>query len=220
MTIARNLAALRRDIAETAVKFGRAPDAVTLVAVSKFKPAEAVAEAIAAGQRIFGENRVQEAAGKFPALRESHPDIELHLIGPLQTNKAKDAVQLFDVIETLDRPRLAEALSRALAQPGCRTTRLLIEVNTGEEAQKSGVLPAEADGFIRDCVERLKLPVAGLMCIPPVDDEPSLHFALLRGLARRHGLAELSMGMTSDYRTAIQQGATSVRIGTAIFGPR
>jgi pyridoxal phosphate enzyme (YggS family) len=220
MSIAENFAAVRADIAASAVKFGRAPEAVTLVAVSKFKPAEDVAAALATGQRVFGENRVQEAAGKFPYFRVDYPDLELHLIGPLQTNKAKDAVRLFDVIETVDRPRLAEALAAALNIEGARTTRLLIEVNTGEEPQKAGVLPADADAFIRDCIDRLHLPIAGLMCIPPADEEPSLHFALLREIARRHALPHLSMGMSSDYRPAIQQGATHVRIGTALFGAR
>ena len=220
MTIADNLAAVRDQIAAACAKTDRATDAVALVAVAKLKPESDVAAALAAGQRIFGENRVQEAAAKYPALRERWPDLELHLIGPLQTTKARDAVRLFDVIETLDRPRLAETLAVELKRPDARTRRLLIQVNTGEEPQKAGVLPEEADAFIRDCVDRLALPVTGLMCIPPADDEPSLHFALLRETAKRHGLRELSMGMSGDFEIAIRFGATHVRVGSAIFGER
>ncbi|HLY58117.1 MAG TPA: YggS family pyridoxal phosphate-dependent enzyme [Stellaceae bacterium] len=220
MTIADNLAAVRETIATACGKAGRSVDAVTLLAVAKLKPESDVAAALAAGQRVFGENRVQEAAGKYPGFRERWPDLELHLIGPLQTNKARDAVRLFDVIETVDRPRLAEVLAAELKRLDVRTRRLLIQVNTGEEPQKAGVLPAEADGFIRDCIDRLKLPVTGLMCIPPADDEPSLHFALLREMAKRHGLKELSIGMSGDFEIAIGQGATLVRVGTAIFGER
>ncbi|HVJ53661.1 MAG TPA: YggS family pyridoxal phosphate-dependent enzyme [Aliidongia sp.] len=212
--IADNLAALRSELAMLSM-----PPA-TLVAVSKTKPVEDVKAALAAGQRIFGENRVQEAIAKFAPLRARVPDLELHLIGPLQTNKVKEAVQNFDVIETVDRPKLAQALADALAKQPGRLRQVLIEVNTGEEPQKAGILPADADDFIRDCVERLKLPVGGLMCIPPADDEPSLHFALLRDMARRHGLPVLSMGMSGDYRIAAKLGATHVRIGTAIFGAR
>jgi pyridoxal phosphate enzyme (YggS family) len=178
-----------------------------------------VEAALAAGQRVFGENRVQEAAAKYPALKAAHPGLRLHLIGPLQTNKARDAVRLFDVIETVDRPRLAEALARELAQQD-RRIDCLVQVNTGEEPQKAGVLPGEADRFIEACRERWRLPVRGLMCIPPADEEPALHFALLREIARRHGLAELSMGMSGDFETAIRFGATLVRIGTAVFGAR
>jgi pyridoxal phosphate enzyme (YggS family) len=217
--IAANLAAVHGRIAAAEREAGRKAGATTLVAVSKTHPAEAAAAAYAAGQRVFGENRVQEALGKFPALKQRWPELRLHLIGPLQTNKVKDAVALADVIETVDRPRLAEALAAEMAKTG-RRPRCLIQVNTGEEAQKAGVKPLEADAFIEDCRKRLGLPVEGLMCIPPVDDEPSLHFALLREIARRHDLPVLSMGMSADFEIAIRLGATHVRIGTAIFGAR
>jgi pyridoxal phosphate enzyme (YggS family) len=217
--IGANLNAVRGRIAAAAQAAGRAVDAVTLVAVSKTQPAAAVHAALEAGQRVFGENRVQEALAKFPALRRDFPDLALHLIGPLQTNKAKDAVAHFDVIETLDRPHLAEALAREMARAG-RRLRCLIEVNTGEEPQKSGVLPEAADAFIALCRDRHGLLVEGLMCIPPEHEEPSLHFALLREIARRNGLATLSMGMSADFETAIRFGATHVRVGTAIFGAR
>ncbi|MBP2229882.1 pyridoxal phosphate enzyme (YggS family) [Azospirillum agricola] len=213
------LAEVRRSIAATASACGRAADAVTLVAVSKTHPAEAVEEALAAGQRVFGENRVQEAKGKFSALKARFPDLELHLIGPLQTNKVKDAVALFDVIQTLDRPRLAEALAEEMAKTG-RRPRCLIEVNSGEEPQKAGIPPAGVEAFLADCRDRLGLPVTGLMCIPPVDEEPAMHFALLSEMARRLGLAEVSMGMSGDFETAVRFGATHVRVGTAIFGAR
>jgi|SRR5579864_1684391 len=216
--IAANLAAVRARIGAAASAAGRAPADVTLIAVSKTHGAPAIAATIAAGQRQFGENRVQEAALKYPALKAATPGLELHLIGPLQTNKVKEAMGLFDVIETLDRPKLAEALAREMARQG-RRPRLFIEVNTGEEAQKAGVLPAEADAFIAQC-RRLDLEIAGLMCIPPADEEPALHFALLREIARRNGLSQLSMGMSADYETAIRFGATHVRVGTAIFGAR
>ncbi len=216
--IAANLAAVRARIGAAASAAGRAPADVTLIAVSKTHGAPAVAAAVAAGQRQFGENRVQEAALKYPTLKAATPGLELHLIGPLQTNKVKEAVGLFDVIETLDRPKLAEALAREMARQG-RRPRLFIEVNTGEEAQKAGVLPAEADAFIAQC-RRLDLEIAGLMCIPPAEEEPALHFALLREIARRNGLSQLSMGMSADYETAIRFGATHVRVGTAIFGAR
>ena len=217
--IGANLAAVRGRIVTAAQDASRAADAVTLVAVSKTKPAESVRAALAAGQRVFGENRVQEALGKFPALRRAYPDLVLHLIGPLQTNKVRDAVAHFDVIQTLDRPRLAETLAREMEKTGRRLS-CFIEVNTGEEPQKAGVWPEAADAFIADCRARLGLPVAGLMCIPPENEEPSLHFALLREIARRNGLDELSMGMSADYETAIRFGATLVRVGTAIFGAR
>ena len=217
--IAANLAAVRRRIAEAAAAAGRPAGDVTLVAVSKTHDGDAVARAIAAGQRVFGENRVQEAQAKYPALKAQHPDLALHLIGPLQTNKVKDALALFDVIETVDRMRLAESLARELARQE-RRPALFVQVNTGEEPQKAGVPPAEADAFIADCRTRLGLAIAGLMCIPPVDDEPSLHFALLREIARRNGLVSLSMGMSADYEIAIRLGATHVRVGTAIFGAR
>ena len=216
--IAANLAAVRARIAAAAEAAGRNPAEVTLVAVSKTQDAAAVAAAIAAGQLVFGENRVQEAQAKFPALKERHPDLVLHLIGPLQTNKARDAVALFDAIETLDRPKLAEVLAREAARQG-RRVALFIEVNTGEEAQKSGVMPAEADAFIARCRDG-GLAIAGLMCIPPAAEEPALHFALLREIARRNGVAGLSMCMSADYEIAIRFGATHVRVGTAIFGAR
>jgi pyridoxal phosphate enzyme (YggS family) len=218
--IRAHLEEIRAELAKLSVEAGRPADAVRLVAVSKTKPVEDVRTALAAGQRLFGENRVQEAMAKFPDLRGEFPDLTLHLIGPLQTNKIKEALDTFDVIETVDRLKLAEALAQALAKGPVRTRSLLIQVNTGEEAQKAGVPPREADDFIRDCIERLKLPIAGLMCIPPVDDEPSLHFALLRSIAARHGLGTLSMGMSGDWRLAVPLGATHVRIGSAIFGAR
>jgi hypothetical protein len=214
-----NLAAVEGRIATAARAAGRPTEAVTLVAVSKTHPAAAVHAALLAGQRIFGENRVQEALAKFPALRSEFPDLKLHLIGPLQTNKAKEAVAHFDVIETVDRPHLAEVLAREMAQAG-RPLACFIEVNIGEEPQKAGVLPAAADAFIALCRDRLKLPVEGLMCIPPEHQEPAPYFALLREIARRNGLAKLSMGMSADFETAIRVGATHVRVGTAIFGAR
>jgi len=217
--IAVNLAAVRNRIAAAAAAAGRTADSVTLVAVSKTHPAAAVREALAAGHRVFGENRVQEAEAKYPALREAFPDLALHLIGPLQTNKVRDAVALFDVIETVDRPRLAEALAKEMERSG-RRLPCLIEVNTGEEPQKAGIFPAEADDFIIECRDRLGLPIEGLMCVPPLDEEPALHFALLREIARRTGLAILSMGMSADFEKAIRFGASHVRIGSAIFGER
>jgi pyridoxal phosphate enzyme (YggS family) len=217
--IAGNLAAVRERVGTAARASDRSADAVTLVAVSKTHPAEAVEAAIAAGQTVFGENRVQEAQHKFPALRERHPGLVLHLIGPLQTNKVRDAVDLFDVIETVDRPRLAEALAAEMARSG-RRPDCFVQVNTGEEEQKAGIAPADAGSFIADCRDRLKLPVRGLMCIPPVEEPPAKHFAMLRELAAQHALALLSMGMSGDYETAIAMGATHVRVGTAIFGSR
>jgi pyridoxal phosphate enzyme (YggS family) len=217
--IAANLAAVRTRIETASRGAGRPADAVALVAVSKTNPQSAVRAALAAGQRVFGENRVQEALEKFPGLRNEFPDLALHLIGPLQTNKVRDAVAHFDVIETVDRPRLAEALAREMERTG-RRLPCLIEVNTGEEAQKSGVLPAAADDFIVDCRDSLGLPIEGLMCVPPHGEEPSPHFALLREIARRHDLPVLSMGMSADFETAIRFGATHVRVGTAIFGAR
>jgi hypothetical protein len=217
--IAANLAAVRARIEAAAGAAGRAAGAVSLVAVSKTHPAASMRAALQAGQRVFGENRVQEALGKFPGLRQEFPDLRLHLIGPLQTNKVRDAVAHCEVIETVDRPRLAEALAREMERSG-RRLACFIEVNTGEEAQKAGVFPEMADGFIADCRDRLGLPIIGLMCIPPEDEEPALHFALLREIARRNGLDQLSMGMSADFETAIRFGATHVRVGTAIFGAR
>jgi len=197
----------------------RNPAAVTLVAVSKTQSAERVTAALAAGQRVFGENRVQEAVAKWPALKQAWPQVELHLIGPLQTNKAREAVALFDVIETVDRPKLAQALAAEMTRSGRRPS-CYVQVNTGEEPQKAGVLPAAADDFIRLCRADMNLPIVGLMCIPPADEEPSLHFALLAEIGRRHGIDILSMGMSADYEIAIKLGATHVRVGTAIFGDR
>ncbi|MDE2227612.1 MAG: YggS family pyridoxal phosphate-dependent enzyme [Alphaproteobacteria bacterium] len=217
--IAERLAAVRARIAEAARRAGRPADAVSLVAISKTHPAAAVEAAIAAGQRVFGENRVQEAEAKFPALKARYPDLRLHLVGPLQTNKARNAVRLFDVIHTLDRPRLAEALARAMDQEGRRPT-LLVEVNIDAEPQKAGIAPEAADGFIADCRARWRLAPVGLMCIPPAGADPAPHFARLAAIAERNGLKELSMGMSDDFEIAVARGATLARIGTAIFGPR
>ncbi len=217
--IPARLAAVAARVAQAAADVGRAPGDVALVAVSKTHPAEVVAPALAAGHRIFGENRVQESGGKWPALRERFAGVELHLIGPLQSNKAREAVALFDVIETVDRPKIAEALAAEIARAG-KPVRLFVEVNTGAEPQKAGILPGEADGFIRHCREALGLDLAGLMCIPPADEQASPHFALLAKIAARNGLAGLSMGMSSDFELGIQLGATHVRVGTAIFGAR
>jgi pyridoxal phosphate enzyme (YggS family) len=217
--ITENLSRVRDRIADAAIRAGRRPEDVTLVAVSKTKPADAVRAALAAGQTVFGENRVQEAAGKFPALREAFPALRLHVIGGLQTNKARDAVRLADVIETLDRPRLAEAIASAIEREG-RTPALLVEVNTGAEPQKSGVAREDADRFILDCRDRLGLVIAGLMCVPPAGEDPAPHFAWLADRAAGHGLGVLSMGMSADFETAIACGATHVRVGSAIFGAR
>jgi len=217
--IAANLTSVRNRIDTAARAAGRAPDSVTLVAVSKTHSAASVRDALIAGHRVFGENRVQEAQTKYPPLRERFPDLVLHLIGPLQTNKVRDAVALCDVIETVDRVRLAQVLAKEMERSG-RRLPCLIEVNTGEEPQKSGVLPAAADDFIVECRDRLGLPIEGLMCVPPLEEEPALHFALLREIARRSGLGLLSMGMSADFEKAIRFGATHVRVGTAIFGAR
>jgi hypothetical protein len=217
--IAANLAAVRERIAAAARAADRMPESVTLVAVSKTHPAANVRQALMAGHRIFGENRVQEAQAKYPELRAEFPDLDLHLIGPLQTNKVRDAVAGFDVIESVDRVRLAQALAGEMERSG-RRPPCLIEVNTGEEPQKAGIMPADADGFILECRERLDLPIIGLMCVPPLDEEPAPHFALLREIARRNDLQVLSMGMSADFEKAIRFGATHVRVGTAIFGDR
>jgi pyridoxal phosphate enzyme (YggS family) len=217
--IALNLAGVRDRIAAAALRAGRRPEDVTLVAVSKTHPAATVAAALAAGQRSFGENRVQEATAKFPALRTGHPDLRLHLVGGLQTNKAREAVRVADCIESLDRRRLADAIAAAIAEVG-RTPELLVQVNVGDEPQKSGVAPAEADAFIIECKARFGPALTGLMCVPPLAGDPAPHFAWLADRAARHGLAVLSMGMSADYETAIAHGATHVRIGTAIFGVR
>ncbi len=218
-SVADNLALVHERISAAARAADRDPNEVTLVAVGKAHPVARVEAAVAAGHRVFGENRVQEAEAKFPALKAAHPDVILHLIGPLQTNKVRNAVALFDVIETLDRPKLARALAKEVAARGRRPV-CYVQVNTGEEPQKAGVPPEEADDLIALARDELGLPVEGLMCIPPVEEEPALHFALLREIARRNGLAKLSMGMSHDFETAIAFGATHVRVGTAIFGPR
>ncbi|MFD0982053.1 YggS family pyridoxal phosphate-dependent enzyme [Tropicimonas aquimaris] len=209
---------IRKRIAKAEAEAGRPADSTTLIAVSKVQPLERVEAVLEAGHRVFGENRVQEAQGKWPAFRERFDGVELHLIGPLQTNKARVALELFDAIHTLDRPKLATTLAR-LAQEMGRCPPLFIQVNTGEEPQKAGVLPAEADAFVAEA-RALDLPVQGLMCIPPVEEEPSLHFALLAKIAARNGLDGLSMGMSSDFESAIALGATHVRVGSAIFGER
>jgi hypothetical protein len=217
--IAGNLARVRAEIAAAARAGGRDPASVTLVAVSKTHPAALIEAAIAAGQRVFGENRVQEAQAKYPALKAAHPSIELHLIGPLQTNKVREAVRLFDAIHSLDRPKLAAALAAEIAKSG-RAPGLYVQINTGGEPQKAGVLPGAADGFIEDCRRSHGLTLAGLMCIPPVGADPAPHFTLLHAIAGRHGLAGLSMGMSADFPLAVRLGATHVRVGTAIFGHR
>lgn len=217
--IGANLAAVRARIAGAARRAGRAPQDVVLVAVCKTYPLEVVRHAIAAGQLCFGENRVQEAAAKFPPLRSAYPALRLHVIGGLQTNKARDAVRLADVIETLDRPRLADAIADAAAREG-RLPTLLVQVNVGDEPQKSGIPRGGADAFIASCQDRFGAALTGLMCIPPVAADPAPHFAALAALAARHGLGVLSMGMSADFETAIAHGATHVRIGSAIFGAR
>jgi hypothetical protein len=218
-TIEENLAAVRARLSAAIQKAGRREGDVTLVAVSKTQPVAAVRAALVAGQREFGENRIQEAIAKFTALRAEFSDLRLHLIGPLQTNKAVDAVRMFDVIQSLDRPKLAAVLASAMSKlqrrPDC-----YIQVNTGEEPQKAGIAPSLFDPFLVECRDRYKLPIVGLMCIPPAHEPPGPHFAQLRDLARRHGLTQLSMGMSSDFETAIAFGATAVRVGTAIFGAR
>jgi len=216
---ADRLAEIQGRIAQAARAAGRDPASVTLVAVSKTHGAERVRELLEAGQRVFGENRVQEAEEKFPVLKAEHADLRLHLIGPLQTNKARDAVALFDAIESVDRERLAATLAKEMARAG-RRPACYIQVNTGEEPQKAGILPRDLDAFIASCRDVHKLPLVGLMCIPPVEEEPALHFALLAKMAARNGLAELSMGMSADYETAVRLGATHVRVGTALFGHR
>lgn len=219
LDIRSRLAAVNSDIAAAAVAAGRDPSTVALVAVTKTHPVPIIRQAIDAGQRLFGENRVQEAEAKWPALRAAFPDLRLHLIGPLQRNKVRRAVTLFDVIETVDRDEVARAIALAFESLGV-TRDVLIQVNTGEEAQKHGVLPGQVDAVVRACVDTYQLPVRGLMCVPPLNEEPSLHFALLREMARRNGLDTLSMGMSADFKVAIQFGATLVRVGTAIFGDR
>jgi pyridoxal phosphate enzyme (YggS family) len=217
--IAKNLAVVKSRVETAAKADGRTADAINLIAVSKTKPAPLIHAALDTGHRLFGENRLQEAEEKWPALREEFSNVRLHLIGPLQRNKVKRSLQLFDAIETVDRPKLAETLAREMdasgLQPDC-----YLQVNTGEEAQKSGVMPGELDAFVALCRDELKLPVRGLMCLPPKTEAAALHFGLLRELATRNGLEELSMGMTADFEKAIRFGATVVRVGTAIFGER
>jgi pyridoxal phosphate enzyme (YggS family) len=213
------LAAVREDIAHACHDAGRAPDSVTLVAVSKTFGVEAIRPVIAAGQRVFGENRVQEAQAKWPALRAEYPNLALHLIGPLQSNKARDAVALFDAIHSVDRPSLCAALAKEIDRQG-RSPLLFVEINTGAEPQKAGVLPNDADVFLAACRDTYGLTISGLMCIPPFEEAPGPHFALTAKIAQRNGLALLSMGMSADFETAIAFGATHVRVGTAIFGHR
>lgn len=213
------LRSVRQSIATAAHDVGRDPDDVALVAVSKTVSTDLIRPTLLAGQRIFGENYVQESARKWPPLRAEFGEVELHLVGPLQSNKAREAVALFDVIHSLDRPSLAAALAREIDRTG-RRPRLFVQVNTGGEEQKGGVAPAGADALLQACRTEYGLAVEGLMCVPPVDDPPSPHFALLRAIADRNGLSLLSMGMSSDFPAAIQLGATHVRIGTAIFGAR
>ncbi|MCC7015961.1 MAG: YggS family pyridoxal phosphate-dependent enzyme [Rhodospirillales bacterium] len=217
--IAANLAQVRVRIDTAARAAGRDPRDIALVAVTKTHGTVPIRAAIAAGHLVFGENRVQEAEEKWPALKAEFADVRLHLIGPRQSNKVKRAVGLFDAIETVDRPKLARVLAEEMAR-SARRPACFIEVNTGEEAQKSGVRPAELDAFVRECREIYNLPIEGLMCIPPADEEPSLHFGLLAGMARRNGLRHLSMGMSADFEIAVAFGATYVRVGTAIFGAR
>ncbi|MDP7429355.1 MAG: YggS family pyridoxal phosphate-dependent enzyme [Alphaproteobacteria bacterium] len=219
LDVAATLAQVERHIIEAAEAAGREAGEIGLVAISKTHEAARIRPALAAGQRRFGENRVQEAAAKWPALREEWPDLVLHLVGPLQTNKARQAVELFDLIETVDRPKLARVLAREMERSG-RRPDCLIEVNVGQEPQKAGVVPHLLEAFIKECRESYQLPLAGLMCIPPIDQEPAPYFALLAKLAAENGLAAVSMGMSADYQIAIEFGATLVRVGTAIFGPR
>lgn len=216
---AGRLAGVRERIAVAAKKAGRDPDSVRLIAVSKTFDAAAISPVIEAGQQLFGENRVQEAQGKWPALKERHAGVELHLIGPLQSNKAADAVALFDWIHSIDRDKIAKAIAAGMESQG-RAPRLLVQVNTGEEPQKAGVAPGETESFVARCRDEYGLKIEGLMCLPPLDEEPALHFALLEKLAKRLGLPELSMGMSADYETAVAFGATFVRVGSAIFGAR
>ncbi|WP_208347382.1 YggS family pyridoxal phosphate-dependent enzyme [Pseudaestuariivita rosea] len=213
-----SLAEIKVKIAKAEEKAGRVPSSTHLIAVSKKQPNERVEAVLEQGHRLFGENRVQEAAAKWPAFKDRFPDTSVHLIGPLQTNKARQAMEQCDAIHSVDRPKLAQTLAR-LAQELGHCPDLFIQVNTGEEDQKAGVIPTETDDFIKKC-QRLDLPVVGLMCIPPVDEEPSLHFALLAKIAARNGLTGLSMGMSGDFERAIAQGATHIRVGSAIFGER
>jgi PLP dependent protein len=236
-TAVERLADIRQRIARAEADAGRPPGSVTLVCVSKTFDADTIRPLIVAGQRVFGENRVQEAMGKWPALRAETPGLELHLIGPLQSNKAREAVQFFDVIESVDREKIATALAKEIAvldlardaggkpastfpHPAPRAPKLYVQVNTGAEPQKAGVLPQDSDAFIAFCRNDLKLAIEGLMCIPPVDEQVSPHFALLNKIAARNAIKILSMGMSSDFEIGIELGATHVRVGSAIFGAR
>ncbi|EHL95488.1 pyridoxal phosphate enzyme, YggS family [Acetobacteraceae bacterium AT-5844] len=218
-TIAEALRRIQDRIAQAATAAGRSPDSITLVAVSKTHPSESVLEALAAGQVVFGENRVQEAEQKFPALRPAHPLLRLHLIGALQTNKARQAVRVADIIESLDRPKLAASLAEAISREG-QKPRMLIQVNIGREPQKAGIDPDAVEDFLGLCRETHGLDVEGLMCIPPAEGDPTPHFRTMAAMAARLGLKTLSMGMSGDFETAIAEGATHVRVGTAIFGHR
>ena len=213
------LAAVRAEIARACKEARRDPASVTLIAVSKTFGAETISPVIDAGQRVFGENRVQEAKAKWPALMQTYPDIGLHLIGPLQSNKAKEAVALFDAIHSVDRPSICEALAKEIKNQQ-KQPQLFVQINTGEEPQKAGIAPGEADAFLARCREHYGLSISGLMCIPPVNDPPAPHFALTAKIASRNGLKNLSMGMSADFAVAIQMGATHVRVGSAIFGHR
>lgn len=212
------LSEILQRIHDEEARVGREVGSTRLIAVSKVQPLDRVVAVLDEGHRLFGENKVQEAAGKWPALRETYDGVQVHLIGPLQTNKARQAMELFDAIETIDRPKLARTIARLSEELG-HCPKLFVQVNTGEEEQKAGVLPADADAFIQECRD-LGLTIAGLMCIPPAQEEPSLHFALLAKIAERNGIEELSMGMSGDFEKAIAQGATYVRVGSAIFGER
>jgi PLP dependent protein len=213
------LKSILNGITQSAQQAGRGPESVTLIAVSKTFDGPEIIPVIEAGQRVFGENRVQEAKAKWPALKMRWPDLELHLIGPLQSNKAADAVQLFDAIHTVDRPRIAAAIAAEMKKQA-KPLKLFVQVNTGREPQKAGVDPDAVDGFLKECRQVHGLEISGLMCIPPADQDPKPHFELLRGIARRNGIAQLSMGMSGDYAAAIACGATHVRVGSAIFGTR
>jgi PLP dependent protein len=213
------LKSILNGVTQAAQQAGRGPGSVTLIAVSKTFDGPEIIPVIEAGQRVFGENRVQEAKAKWPALKMRWPDLELHLIGPLQSNKAADAVQLFDAIHTVDRPRIAAAIAAEMKKQA-KPLKLFVQVNTGREPQKAGVDPDAVDGFLKECRQVHGLEISGLMCIPPADQDPKPHFELLRGIARRNGIAQLSMGMSGDYAAAIACGATHVRVGSAIFGTR
>jgi pyridoxal phosphate enzyme (YggS family) len=213
-----SLSEIKARVAKACAAAGRAPESVTLIAVSKVQPNERVVAVLDEGHRVFGENRVQEAAGKWPEFRTRYDGIALHLLGPLQTNKARQAMELFQVIHSVDRPKVAQTIAR-LAQEMGHCPEIFLQINTGEEEQKAGVMPAEADAFVAEA-RALDLPVRGLMCIPPVEEEPSLHFALLAKMAERNGLTGLSMGMSGDFESAIALGATHIRVGSAIFGER